>query len=341
MKFRSCFFLFVFASVLCVGYTAEAAFTIQNGRFINADLVATHSPEEHFALGMESMEHCHWKDAALQFAIVTANFPNTTVAQEAYYHLGIAEFNMCEFDYANDAFSSYLKCQNNPPYFLSAIEYKFQIAEKFRCGARRRFLGSKRLPRWSTGRTMALKIYDEIIAAVPSSEMAAQALYSKGCLLWTICEYRDSIEAFQLLCKRFPKSEMAPDCFLIISRIYVDLCRSELQNPDILAFAQLNAKKFRMEFPKEERLYEADYNVNEIKELYAGGLYDTGQFYERVGHPNAAIIYYYSGIYQFPETLVAQMCKSRLYALDPSFNEDSLPASKSSTEDDHENELDA
>lgn len=304
--------------------TIEAAYTIQDGRVVNADTVATLPVDQHFNLGMKALNNKNWREASNQFTIVSLNFPNSSLGQEALYYLGISEFNLEEYDFANDAFSQYLKSQNNPQHFLSAIEYKYYIAERFRAGARRRFLGTKQLPKWATGRTMALKVYDEVIAAMPSHEMAIKALYSKGCLLWEQREYRDSIEAFQLLCKRFPKSEMTPDCFVIISCVYLDLCKSEPQNPDILAFAELNARKFRQEFPKEERLQEADNNVQKIKELYASALFETGKFYEKVNQPRASIIYYYNAISQFPDTNIAQRCKERLTALDPNFREEDL-----------------
>ncbi len=304
--------------------SVEAAYTIQNGRLVNADIIATLPVEQHFNLGMTAIKNSDWREAAQQFAIVSTNFPNSPFGQEAFYYLGLAEFNMKEYDFANDAFTQYLKCQNNPKYFLSAIEYKYYIAEQFRCGARRRFFGTKQLPKWATGRTMALKIYDEVIAAMPSNEMATKALYSKGFLLWETGEYRDSIDSFQLLSKRFPKSELAPNCYVIISRIYIDLCKSEPQNPDILAFAELNARKFKLEFPKEERLNDVVHNVQQIKELYAGALYETGKFYEKVNQPRASIIYYYNAVRQFPNTEIAQRCKERLHVLDPNYHEENL-----------------
>lgn len=319
MKHTSVYMCLAFLSLCFANSSIEAAYTIQNGRLVNADMVATLPADRHFNLGKAALNENDWREAARQFSIVSYNYPNSPLGQEAFYYLGIAEFNMNEFDFANDAFSQYLKAQNNPQHFLSAIEYKYYIAEQFRCGAKRRFLGTKQLPRWATGRSMALQIYDEVIAAMPSHEMAIKALYSKGFLLWEMGEYRDSIDSFQLLSKRFPKDELAPNCYVIISRIYLDLCQNEPQNPDILAFAELNARKFKQEFPKEERISTVEYNVQQIMELYAGALYETGKFYERVSQPRASIIYYHNAINQFPYTEIAQKCKERLHVLDPTY----------------------
>jgi outer membrane protein assembly factor BamD (BamD/ComL family) len=302
----------------------NAAFTIRNGSIVNADYVAEFPADVHFENGRNAMEACDWDEAARQFCVLTTCFPNSPFGQEAFFYLGVAEYNRCEYDFADKALSQYLKCQNNPQNFIPAIEYKFLIAEQLRCGAKRRLCGTKQLPKWATGKTMALRIYNEVIAAMPSSELAAQALYSRGCLLWAVGEHRDSIESYQLLCKRFPKSELTPQCYVLISQVYFNMCENEPQNPDILAFAELNARKFKLEFPKEECVLEAERNVQLIKELYAGGLYDTGRFYERTCHPTASVIYYYSAIRQFPDTEVAMMCRNRLAYLDPEYCEERL-----------------
>lgn len=290
----------------------EAAYTIKNGRIVDVDKLATLQPDQHFSLGQTAMNNGDWQEASRQFAIVSNNFPNNPYGQQSLYYLGIAEFNLKEYDFANKAFSAYLKCQNNPPYFLEAIEYKYAIAEQLRGGAKRRLLGTKQLPKWSTGKSLALAIYDEVITAMPSHEMAAQALYAKGCLLWEKREYRLSIESFQLLCSRFPKNELTPTSYVNISCIYYDLCQNEPQNPDVLAFAELNAKKFIHEFPKDERIDEVRQNVQQIKECYATALYETARYYEKIKQPRASLIYYSNTIKNFPDTLVAQRCRDRL-----------------------------
>src|SRR5690606_11218144 len=104
----------------------------------------------------------------------------STMGQDANYYLGVCYMYQCEYDLANDAFNQYLKCKSNPPFFLEAIECKFQIAECFKCGHRRRLFGTKQLPKWADGTKLALTIYDEVIAAMPCHDVAARALYSKA-----------------------------------------------------------------------------------------------------------------------------------------------------------------
>lgn len=167
------------------------------------------------------------------------------------------------------------------------------------------------------GRTLALKIYDEVIAALPSNDLAARALYAKGCLHWQIKEYRRAIEDFQLVIRRFPKHELAPESYVAISSIFVDQSQTEFQNPDILSFAEINLRRFKQEFPREQRIVDVEQDLASIKEFYAQGLYDTGRFYERIHKPCASIIYYKNAIKQFPDTNVAKCARERLNILMP------------------------
>lgn len=140
----SCLFIFLAAT-----HSANAAFVFQDGKLRDADVVATLPCQDHFNLGIEAMQDCNWCEAAKQFRIVLVNFKGSAYAQEGSFYLGVAEFNLDEFDCANEAFSYYLSSKNNPKYFQDAIEYKFRIAENLSNGCRRRFLGSKRLPKWA------------------------------------------------------------------------------------------------------------------------------------------------------------------------------------------------
>jgi outer membrane protein assembly factor BamD (BamD/ComL family) len=152
---------------------------------------------------------------------------------------------------------------------------------------------------------------------MPNHEIAARCYYGKGLILWRQREYRDSIEAFQTLIHRFPKSEFAPECFLAINRVYLDQCQREFQNPDLLALAEINLHKFEDQFPGEERLELAQRELQRIKEVYARGMYETASYYERVDQPGAAVIYYQKAILDFPETAIAQRCRARLSTFCP------------------------
>lgn len=318
MKLRNAWLLVMSLAIGSID-PIEAAYTLKRGRLVDACEAATMSVQDHFDAGSEAFNAGDYKESAKQFSIVTFNFPTTPYGQEAYFFQGASYYYLEEYDFANTAFTEYLKVQSNPRYFQETIDYKYSIANYLASGAKRRFFGTKQLPKWACGKSMALDIYDEVIAAVPCHEIAAQALVSKGSLLWSSKDYPGAIEAFQQVIRRFPKHELAPDCYVHISKVYLEQGYYEFQNPDILAFSEINYSRFQRDFPREERLCEVEEDLKEIKEIYACGLYETGLFYERTCKPRAAIIYYHNAIHQFPDTNIASLCEARLCCIDPTY----------------------
>lgn len=301
--------------LLVVG-SVQAAYTLRDGKLVDAKTVATLSAQDHYNAGVEAHQGENWKEAARQFRIVSDNFPVHELSSDAAFFLGVSEYKAGELEFANEAFNQYIKAKGNAKYFQEAIKYKLLIANDLAGGGKKRLFGTRQLPKWGSGKELAAKVYDEVIAAVPCHDYAAKALYAKGHLKWDLGEYKSSIEAFQMVAKRFPKHELAPEAYVAISQVYVDESADEFQNPDALAFAQINLRRFKQDFPKEERLTLVEEDVLSIKENYAKGLFNTGQFYEKTSRPQAAVIYYQKAINQFPETKTAEQCKTRLSVLD-------------------------
>jgi outer membrane protein assembly factor BamD (BamD/ComL family) len=311
MKRQSIILLCVFGA-LCLSFsTLQASKSKPFKSEEDADSYLT----THYDLGCKCYNSQDWHCAANEFEKVIYFFPDSDAAAKASYYLAICYFEMKEYDFANEEFSNYLKASQHPAFFEDAVYYKFCIAEHFKAGKRRRPFKMRYLPKWISAQDSALTIYDEVVAALPNHELTIQALYSKAELLCKMGEYRDCVETYQTIIRRFPKNEIVPVCYLNIAEAYYQQSRYEFQNPDILAFAELNVRKFKDDFPRDERVALAEQSVCRIKEMYAKGLCNLGLFYERMKKPDAAAIYYQSSIEEFPDTRVAKFCRSRLICL--------------------------
>jgi outer membrane protein assembly factor BamD (BamD/ComL family) len=310
-------YFILLSSMLLSVTTTQAAYTIQDGRLADADETATLSPKDHYYEGVNAFQAQNWHEAAKQFNIVAIEYSDSSYGADAYYYSGVAYYQLAEYDLANEAFNNYLKVKSDPKFFQEVIQYKFSIAEQFRGGAKRRPFGTKQLPKWVSAYEEALDVYDEVVAALPSSDLATQSLFYKGCLLWKMGDFRGAIDSYQMLIRRFPKNELTPQAYLNITKIYLDQSKYEFQNPDLIAHAEVNVRKFEQDYPRDERVQEAYFEVNHIKEIYARGLFETGQFYERKCKPRSSVIYYESAIRQFPEASISKCCRRRLHRIAP------------------------
>lgn len=316
MKNRSQFFLLFLLIFTFTVFNHSALHAVKpKSKYFRSVADANIYLTEHYNLGSRYYNEESWRKAASEFEKVIFYFPESDAAAEASYYLAVCYFEMHEYDFANEEFSNYLKASAHPAFFEDAVTYKFCIAEQFKFGKRRRPFKMRYLPKWISAQESALTIYDEVVAALPNHELTVDALYSKADLLKRMKEYWDSIESYQLIIRRFPRDEIVPACYLGIADAYVEQSRIEFQNPDILALAELNVRKFKEDFPRDERTSIAEDSVCQIKELYAKGLCELGCFYERKKKIDAAAIYYQSAIEEFPDTHVSDFCRSRLICL--------------------------
>ncbi|MBS0621917.1 MAG: outer membrane protein assembly factor BamD [Verrucomicrobia bacterium] len=124
-----------------------------------------------------------------------------------------------------------------------------------------------------------------------------------------------AIQSFQTLINRFPRHKRSPEAYLAIMELYRDHCREQPHNPDLLPLAQVTLRKFRHDFPASPRLEEAEGVIDQMREILAEALVDTGRFFERAGKAIAACVYYRNAALEYGETGAASYSAERLAAL--------------------------
>lgn len=315
LKIIPCFFVLSLAPL-------SAAYTLSKGKILKSDEVATLSVQEHYSLLLEAAEKLDWKETVHQATILIKNFPGSPFYQEAFYFLGLAYFHTEDYDIANQHLSNYLQRQTALQHFRDAIEMKFQIAERFRGGSKKHLGGYELLPKWVPAKDEAIKIYDEVISALPNDDLAAKGLFGKAVVLREQEEFTAAIESFQALLRRFPRHLLAPDVYVEIAKTYLIQSKEKYPNSDDLDLAELNLKKFRQDFPTDARIETAENILGEMQEVFAKSYYEIAEFYERTKKPHASILYYSKIVKTFPNSKSAQRSKERLKKLRPESLED-------------------
>jgi len=289
-----------------------ADYTLQDGKLVERETVATLSDQEHYSGMIDAFESLDWKRLIREAQIISRNFSSTPYARDVAYYLGVAYFHMGDYELANVEFTDYLTRQATPKFFDSAIQYKFEIAEGFRTGKKKHFLGLQALPKWTPAGSDAISIYDEVISAYPHHELAAYSLFGKAQILSKREDFRASIEAYQTLIRRFPKHPLSIESYIGIGEVYLSQAEAEYPDPDFLDLAELNLRKFKTSFPGEEKLEIAEGNFIRMQDYYASCFFDTAKFYERTKKWGAAKIYYQKILATYPNSEIATKSKARL-----------------------------
>ncbi len=171
------------------------------------------------------------------------------------------------------------------------------------------------MPAWVPAKEDSIQIYDEVIAALPHSEIAGKSLLSKARVQTYLEDYKPGIETLDLLIRRFPKNELAAEAYLEKNRILLRQCQGQDLDPDLLDLAEVNLRKFRLSFPREGRIAEAEKLLGEMEEIFAENLLDTGRFFEKTKKIPASIIYYTKVLAKYPNTEAASTARQKLESL--------------------------
>lgn len=276
------------------------------------------SVQEYNSAMQQAISAGDWWGAIDYANIISYNFASTPFAQEVSYVMGEAYYKLNLLEYANDCFTAYLQHASAPKHFEDAIEYKFNIAERFSNGEKKRLFGSAKLPAWVPAKEDSIDIYDEVIAALPHSDLAIRALLSKARVQAYYEDYKLSLETLDLLIRRFTKHELAAVAFLEKEKIFLMECQAKNLDPDLLGMGEVNLKKFRLSFPRDPQVKEAEKIYNEMREIFATNLLDTGRFFEKTKKIPASIIYYNKVVAKYPKTEAAAAALEKLSVLQPS-----------------------
>lgn len=247
--------------------------------------------------------------------ILSYNFATSPFAQDAAFIIGEAYLSLGHPTQANEYFTAYLNTQASPRRFEEAISHKFHIAERFKNGERKPLFNSHKGPKWLSAKEDAVEIYDQVIATLPHSEFAAKSLIGKATILAEMEDYKPSLETLDLLIRRFPKHELAAVAYLEKIHVYHMQCQGKSLDPDLLDLANVTLRKFKLVFPRESRLQEAENYIHEMEEAFAQNLVTTGAFFQKTKKVPAAKIYYNKAIAKYPNTIAAADAKQKLAAL--------------------------
>ncbi len=281
-----CAFAFTFYTI----NPLEAAYQKVNGRWVEDKYVPFLSLEEHLKIAQEALEQEDYAAALKHFQIVIHNYDEHEMGLAAIYSAGVCQLHLGQYEESNQLFNQYLRESERNRYFEPIMAMKFEIAEKFRKGAKRRPFGSANLPRILSGKELASSIYDEIAIGLPRSDLAAQALLSKATMLRAQRHYTLSSQALQQIIADFGNHPLCLQAFEDQAKTYLEEMSTTSRNEELLELAQLNIQKMKIRFPGAD-LSHVEACLKGMRELYAQSLYEAASLYKRKGKKEASALY--------------------------------------------------
>jgi outer membrane protein assembly factor BamD (BamD/ComL family) len=271
-------------------------------------------PQEEYNKASVAFQKKKWSDVKIHAKKVIDLASDSPFVTELYFYMGAAYYHQKDYDQSNYYFTKFLK-DSSPKFFEEAIVYKFQIAEHFQKGAKKHLMGFEKLPKMSSAWEDAYLIYDEVIATLPRHEVAAKALFNKASMQRVEEKFADSIETFQTLIRRFPKDPLAPKSYVAIAETYCAESKDLFPDRDFLDQARLNAKKFRRDFPSDERVNEVDKMLSSMQDNYARDLWESAHYFAKKKKMQSCILYYTTIARKYPESKFAPLALKKISEL--------------------------
>ncbi|KDU80929.1 tetratricopeptide repeat family protein [Chlamydia muridarum] len=273
-----------------------------------------YSPELYFEKGDHYFQAKKFKQALLCFGMITHHFPEHALRPKAQFLTGICYLEMGHPDLADKALTQYQELSDTE-YSEQLFSIKYSIAQSFANGKRKNIVALEGFPKLLKADTDALRIFDEIVTASSDVDLKADALYSKGALLFAQKEYSEAIKTLKKVSLQFPSHSLSPKAFSLIAKIYCLQALQEPYNEQYLQDARANAAALRKQHPNHPSNSEVANYIHRMCEAYASCLYSTGRFYEKKRKASSAKMYYSIALESFPETSYVAKCNKRLERL--------------------------
>ncbi len=278
------------------------------GKWINPKKAAKDTPDQQYDWAMQFYKEKNWDRAIEEFEKLPEVFPNSRLAAEGVYFLGLSQEEKKEFAKAADA---YQKLIDRYPYsdrIKDAIRREFAIAKLFAEGEKIKVVG---IPTFS-GRDKAIELYQHIVKNAPYGSYGDQAQFQIGEVHKSIGDYEEARKAYQAMVDEYPNSELVPKARYQIA--YVSMISSKKGNDNEVDAQKAidDFKSFKESYPDNAQAVEADESIKTLRAKKAMRNLDTASFYDKQGKATSAKVYYQEIVTGYPETPAAALAQKRL-----------------------------
>ena len=218
---------------------------------------------------------------------IAKSYPNTKVGAEAQFRLAQVREREGDSKKAFDEYQTLITVYRGSTHFKTAIARQFAIAEKLKTTKRKGFLGFGAGVQPSELR----KMFEQIADAAPYSEYAPRSWMALGELSSKGGQKADAIRNYQTVVDNYRGTTYASDAQYQIYQLRG--MAAENSNSPSEDRAQVDAAlDFLANNPDDQRAEQVKVGLNEIESRALEKLFTTGQFYEKQGNLDSALIYY-------------------------------------------------
>ena len=317
------------AAVLVAALAAQTAsatwvYSRETGRFARLESMAKKNALEQFDYAAQFGKAKQWEQALREYRKVVRYFPDSILAPKAQFMVGDCYEQLGRL---SKAFDQYQLVLEKYPSFSDpeeVIRRQFAIASAF-YGGRKRAAPLIRI-RILSGRSQAIRLYEQIALNAPFSPVAEEAKFRAGELLERKKRYDDystmgqpvrpgAINTYLFVVDNFEDGERPGDALFRVGECYYKKALRARHDKKALEQALFYYRRYLREHSKGEHVEAAEGRIAELDHRRARSSYEVALYYERRRKHRAALIYYDDLTARFPLSPYADEAEKRAEAI--------------------------
>ncbi len=304
---------FALALVLAFPISSHAywVWSPEQGKFINPEGAAENTADEAYNRAMKLYKDKNLKEAAEKIQEILKKSPNSKIAPEALYRLGVIYEEMSDYLKAFKQYKKLLESYPSSDRFNEVVEREFRIGNVFFSGKKAKFSGMEILPALPN----AAKVFDHIVKTAPYSEYGDKAQFQLGLTYKKMGKFGQSVEAFQGLIDQHPQSELVAQARYQLAETSYQRSAVEVRDQRALDEASKKVDSFLTRYGDSASAEEAAKLRQAIDEKNAQKNYRVGVYYEKENYLDSALIYYADVSKRYPDTVWGKKAAEKLQSL--------------------------
>ena len=299
---------------------ATWVYSRDTGRFTRLESLTKENALEQFRYAAQFEEAGDWSRALVEYRKVVRHFPDSILVPKAQFGVGRCYEQIGKLGKAFDAYQVVL---DKHPSFSDpdeVINRQFAIATAFYDGRR------KRMPllglRIGSGRSEAIRFYEQIALNAPFGPVAEESKYRAGELLERQKRYDDyssmnkparpgAINTYLSVVDNFEDGERRDDALFRVGECYYRKARRARHDKKALEQALFYYRRYLRDYPKGESAQVVEERIAAVAHRRAEGSFQVGVYDEKRGKYRAALMYYEDLVARFPLSPYAEEAEER------------------------------
>lgn len=296
------------------GVRSAWIWTPESGRWINPKYSVKDTPREQYEWATRLMELGEYNKAIKKFRQLIKKFPQSPYAAKSQFTIGLIYEKKGNIE---RALEEYHKVAESYPY--STEEVSKVIEAEYRLG--NLLLEKEGGDTWQKIVTFegnyerAVKVFERAIKISPFSIWAPEMQYKSGEAYFRAKKYDNAITEFKKVLESYGDSEWVDDAIFKLGLVY------ETQSLGVL-YDQTNTEEainwyseYLKRYPDGEKASEARQRLSRLTDKKIQKIYETGEYYEKNGENDSALIYYRRILRDFPDTAWAKKAREKIRRL--------------------------